>query len=121
MIGLITYFSLALVVSFFCSLLEAVILSISPAYINALQHKRPRSSRLLKKLKDNIDRPLSAILTLNTVAHTIGAAGVTFTAVSRVERRQTAALRLETILPRIVAAGVGGPAFGVADVRLSRS
>lgn len=76
MIGLLLYFALALLVSFACSLLEAVILSVSPAYISTLQKERPKSYQLLKSLKDNIDRPLSAILTLNTVAHTIGAAGV---------------------------------------------
>ncbi|MCF7957457.1 MAG: hemolysin family protein [Phycisphaerae bacterium] len=75
-IGLILYFSLALGVSFMCSLLEAVILSVSPAYINILEKNRPRAGKILKNLKENIDRPLSAILTLNTVAHTIGAAGV---------------------------------------------
>ncbi len=73
---LIMYFSLALSVSFLCSLLEAVILSISPAYVNILIEKKPKAGKLLKQLTENIDRPLSAILTLNTVAHTIGAAGV---------------------------------------------
>ena len=51
-------------------------MSISPAYITTLEKKRPKTGKLLKKLKDKIDRPLSAILTLNTVAHTVGAAGV---------------------------------------------
>lgn len=76
MILLIVYLLLALVVSFLCSILEAVILSVTPAYIEVrMKSKKPYVS-LLKKYKDDIDRPLAAILTLNTFAHTIGAAGV---------------------------------------------
>lgn len=76
MTALILYFSLALGVSFLCSLLEAVILSVSHAYIETLHKKGQKSSKVLRRLKDRIDRPLAAILTLNTVAHTVGAAGV---------------------------------------------
>ncbi|MBI9015813.1 MAG: HlyC/CorC family transporter [Phycisphaerae bacterium] len=76
MLALFLYFFLALFASFLCSLLEAVILCVSPAYINIIAQTKPASGKLLKSLKSNIDRPLSAILTLNTVAHTIGAAGV---------------------------------------------
>ncbi len=73
---LILYFSLALGISFLCSLMEAVILSVSPAYITILENERPRTGKRLREYKDNIDQPLSAILTLNTFANTIGAAGV---------------------------------------------
>ena len=76
MTALIIYLTLALGVSFLCSLLEAVILSISHAYIETLTNGQPKSARILKDLKERIDRPLAAILTLNTVAHTVGAAGV---------------------------------------------
>ncbi len=76
MTALLLYFSLALGVSFVCSLLEAVMLSVTHAYIATLGEKHARSGEILKKLKDRIDRPLAAILTLNTVAHTVGAAGV---------------------------------------------
>jgi CBS domain containing-hemolysin-like protein len=76
MTALVFYFALALGVSFICSLLEAVTLSLTYSYITALQTKRPRSSALLKQIKDRIDRPLVAILTLNTIANTIGAVGV---------------------------------------------
>ncbi len=76
MIALILYFALALSLSFLCSLLEAVLLSVTHAYVGTLQIKKPKSGHLLKTLKDRIDRPLAAILTLNTVSHTIGAAGV---------------------------------------------
>ncbi len=51
-------------------------LSLSMSFIETKERERPGSTRLLRKLKTNIDRPISAILSLNTVAHTIGAAGV---------------------------------------------
>jgi len=73
---LVLYLSLALGVSFLCSLLEATMLSVSYPYIEALTKKHRNSSRILKGLKDRIDRPLVAILTLNTVANTVGAMGV---------------------------------------------
>lgn len=73
---LIFYFLLAITVSFFCSLLEAVILSVSPAYIAIAAKSGKRHGLILQRLKDQVDRPLAAILTLNTVSHTVGAAGV---------------------------------------------
>ena len=73
---LITYILLALVFSFLCSVAEAVLLSITPSYIAGLQNKTPKLSALLKQLKhDNVDKSLAAILTLNTIAHTVGAIG----------------------------------------------
>lgn len=75
MVLLLTYLLLALAISFLCSVMEAVILSSSTSYIETIAEKS-KGGRLLKKLKSNIDRPISAILSLNTVAHTIGAAGV---------------------------------------------
>lgn len=75
MLLLFTYVSIALVFSFFCSIAEAALLSVTTPYIASLEQKGKRSGSLLRKMKDDIDRPLAAILTLNTVAHTIGAAG----------------------------------------------
>lgn len=72
---LIFYLLLAIGVSFFCSIAEAVLLSVRSSYIAAL-NKRRHSAKILKKLRDNLDRPLAAILTANTIAHTVGAAGV---------------------------------------------
>ncbi len=63
-------------VSFLCSLLEAVFLSINPAFVAMALKENKRSGPLLERLKENIDRPISAILTLNTISHTIGAAVV---------------------------------------------
>jgi len=70
---LITYFILALTFSFFCSIAEAVLLSITPLYIASLEQKGKRSGKLLRKLKDDVNPPLAAILTMNTIANTIGA------------------------------------------------
>ena len=75
MILLAVYVTLAIAVSFLCSVLEAVLLSITPAYVGALSRDRPGVGARLQALKEDVDRPLAAILTLNTVAHTIGAAG----------------------------------------------
>ena len=73
---LITYVLLALVISFLCSIAESVLLSITPSYIQGQKEKRPKYAALLKRLKqDNVDRSLAAILTLNTIAHTVGAIG----------------------------------------------
>ncbi len=73
---LIIYVLLALVFSFLCSVAESVLLSITPSYIEGQKEKRPKHAALLKRLKqDDIDRSLAAILTLNTIAHTVGAIG----------------------------------------------
>lgn len=73
---LLTYVLLALLFSFMCSVAEAVLLSITPSFIAELESSDPKRAALLKKLKgENIDRSLAAILTLNTIAHTVGAIG----------------------------------------------
>ena len=73
---LIIYFCLALFLSFICSLLEAVLLSTPSSYASILKKEDSKSGLILDEFKENINRPLAAILTLNTFAHTIGAAGV---------------------------------------------
>ncbi len=73
---LILYFAAALIVSFFCSLFEAALLSISPAHIEQLVAENRPSGFLLRRLKRRIDHPLITILTINTVANMFGAAGV---------------------------------------------
>lgn len=72
---LVFYVTLALVVSFLCSLLEAALLTLTPSAIQTGKTKGLAWAPRLENLKSNIDRPLAAILTLNTVAHTMGAAG----------------------------------------------
>ena len=75
--GLLLLFALlSICVSFICSLLEAALLSLTPSHIVRYRDTNPALYEKLRKLKDRIDQPLAAILTLNTVAHTFGAAGV---------------------------------------------
>lgn len=73
---LIFYLLIALVFSFFCSLSEAVLLSVRPAFVTALENRGVKGATRLRALKSDLDRPLAAILSLNTIAHTVGAAGV---------------------------------------------
>ena len=75
MLLLIVYVLIALGFSFLCSIAEAVILSITHPYITVLHQEGDPAAPILRKLKQNINDPLAAILTLNTTAHTIGAAG----------------------------------------------
>jgi CBS domain containing-hemolysin-like protein len=72
---LIIYISIALVFSFLCSISEAVILSVTTAHISVLQSEGKKIGDILHKLKSDINKPLAAILTLNTIAHTAGAVG----------------------------------------------
>ena len=72
---LILYVVLAIGVSFLCSIMEAVILSVTPGYLASIRDNRPGTARQLQRFKENIDEPLAAILSLNTIAHTGGAAG----------------------------------------------
>ncbi len=75
MLLLTTYVLIALVFSFLCSIAEAVILSVTTPYILVLESEGKKSAPRLQALKSNINDPLAVILTLNTIAHTIGAAG----------------------------------------------
>ena len=73
---LIFYLFLALFVSFLCSVMESVLLSTSDSFLKVKVDDGSKSATTFLKLKENIERPLSAILSLNTIAHTVGAAGV---------------------------------------------
>ena len=73
---LIAFAVLSILVSFICSILEAALLSLTPSYIAQQRLERPKLYERMKALKEQIDQPLAAILTLNTVAHTVGATGV---------------------------------------------
>lgn len=66
----------ALAISFLCSVLEAVLLSTPVSFISMKESQGLKNAALMMKYKTNVDRPVAAILTLNTIAHTIGAAGV---------------------------------------------
>ncbi|OFY14227.1 MAG: hemolysin [Bacteroidetes bacterium GWF2_29_10] len=76
MILLFIYLFIALITSFICSITESVLLSTPMSYLRAEEKNGKVATKRLKNLKLNIDKPLSAILSLNTVAHTVGAAGV---------------------------------------------
>ncbi|MBP7505456.1 MAG: DUF21 domain-containing protein, partial [Prolixibacteraceae bacterium] len=76
MILLFTYLAIALLISFLCSVMEAVLLSSSNTYLAVKLEEGVKTAGIMLRLKQNIDRPITAILTLNTIAHTIGAAGV---------------------------------------------
>lgn len=73
---LILYLVLAVGVSFFCSISEAVLLSVRQSFIESEIEKGGKGIKALKEMRENLDRPLAAILTANTIAHTVGAAGV---------------------------------------------
>jgi CBS domain containing-hemolysin-like protein len=72
---LITYVSIALLFSFLCSIAEAVILSVSPAHVALMEKEGRPSGTIMRGLKTDVHKPLAAILTLNTITHTMGAAG----------------------------------------------
>lgn len=76
MATLILFFIVSIVFSFLCSIWEAVILSVTPGYVSRMQNENPGLGKRLSIFKEDIDRPLSAVLSLNTVAHTVGAIGV---------------------------------------------
>jgi len=76
MVLMILYFLGALSLSFMCSVLEAVLLSTPMSYISMKEKQGNATASLMKRYKNNIDRPVGAILSLNTIAHTIGSAGV---------------------------------------------
>jgi len=73
---LLGFFFVSLCFSFLCSILEAVLLSVTPTYVGILEKRGARVAKDLARFKEDIDRPLAAILTLNTIAHTAGAIGV---------------------------------------------
>jgi len=73
---LIFFIVLSIGISFLCSILEASLLSMVPSYIAQLEDKNPKLFKKVTKIKDNMDGSLAAILTLNTIAHTVGATGV---------------------------------------------
>lgn len=72
---LVIYVLIAVVFSFLCSIAEAVLLSVTQSYVAALEHDGRAAGRRLRRLKADINSPLAVILSLNTIAHTVGAAG----------------------------------------------
>src|SRR5574344_2619025 len=73
---LIVYFLSALCISFVCSLMESILLSSQISYIDMKESEGYKVATRAKKMKMNINRPLAAILSMNTIANTVGASGV---------------------------------------------
>ncbi len=73
---LLLYFFGAVSISFICSILESVLLSVNMAYVSVLEKERPIVGALLKSHKNNINKSIASILILNTIANTLGAAAV---------------------------------------------
>ncbi|MCL2168276.1 MAG: DUF21 domain-containing protein, partial [Lentimicrobiaceae bacterium] len=76
MVLLFFYLGFALIISFICSIMEAALLSVPFSFINMKELEGNKAAAVLKLLKENINKPLAAILSFNTVANVIGAAGV---------------------------------------------
>ena len=70
---LVIYATVSIFFSFLCSILEAVLLSVTATFINIKKNEGKRFAKDLELLKKDVDKPLIAILTLNTLAHTVGA------------------------------------------------
>jgi len=73
---LVLLFVLVIGISFLCSILESILLSTNISYIAVLEENNPKTGKLLKKLKNNIDKSISSILILNTFANTLGATAI---------------------------------------------
>lgn len=82
MLALVLAVTVALLVSALCSLLEATLLSVTPAQVAEMSQRRPPVGAIWRRLKANIERPIAVILLINTTAHTMGAsiAGAEFDA-----------------------------------------
>src|SRR3972149_2121455 len=63
----------AFIVSYICSLMEAALLSLSPGQLAALEKRKPKVGSIIRGFKEQIDLPITAILTLNTIAYAAGA------------------------------------------------
>ena len=74
MLVLILAISVAMGVSFLCSIMEAAILSLNPGKLAFLQQRNPSAGKICAEFKKNIEKPIAVILILNTTAHTFGAA-----------------------------------------------
>ena len=70
---LLLWAAISIFFSFLCSILEAVLLSVTPTFLNVKKTEGKSYAISLEALKQDVDKPLIAILTLNTLAHTVGA------------------------------------------------
>jgi len=73
---LIIFFLASVSISFVCSVLESVLLSVNMSYVSVLEKEKPKAGELLRWHKENINKSIASILILNTIANTLGAAAV---------------------------------------------
>ena len=73
---LIIFFLASVIISFVCSVLESVLLSVNMSYVSVLEKENPKVGKLLRWHKENINKSIASILILNTIANTLGAAAV---------------------------------------------
>ena len=73
---LVLFFLASVIISFICSVLESVLLSVNMSYISVLEKEQPKTGKLLRWHKENINKSIASILVLNTIANTLGAAAV---------------------------------------------
>ena len=99
---LILLFFAVILVSFLCSILESIILSVNLSYISVLEKRLPKAGKLLKELKTDINSSLSAILILNTVANTLGATAIGIQAQNLFETNSNVILGISVLLTLLI-------------------
>lgn len=95
---LILLFVLVIGISFLCSILESIILSTNVSYISVLEKEKPKAGKLLKSLKQDIDKSIASILILNTIANTLGATAIGVQAESVFEGDSTFVIIISILL-----------------------
>ncbi|MEA1914774.1 MAG: CNNM domain-containing protein [Campylobacterota bacterium] len=99
---LIFLFVLVIGISFLCSILEAILLSTNMSYVAVLEANTPKTGKLLKKLKNDIDKSISSILILNTFANTLGATAIGVQAQNVFQTNSTAVLIVSIVLTFLI-------------------
>lgn len=117
MLWLILAISVTLGVSFICSLLEAISLSTTTAEIEALKKSRPRRGQRLETIRHELDETISAILTLNTIANSLGSVGIGVLGAHLLDDRQLALLTVSFGIVLLIAAEVLPKNLGVVHRR----
>lgn len=99
---LIFLFVLVVGVSFLCSILESILLSTNISYIAVLEANTPKAGALLKRLKNDIDKSISSILILNTIANTLGATAIGVQAQNVFQTNSTAIMFVSIVLTFLI-------------------
>lgn len=99
---LILLFFLVIGTSFLCSVLESIILSTNISYISVLERENPKTGKLLKSLKNDIDKSIASILILNTIANTLGATAIGVQAQNIFDGDETLVLVVSIVLTFLI-------------------